>query len=445
LSGGGYRAALFHLGVIRRLNELGLLSRVNVISSVSGGSILSAFLANALRPWPEPGTVLTSKDFDANVAQPFAKFCKRNLRTGPILQRVLLPWNWFRPDTAVRALARTYQRHLNSMTLGELGSRPRFVFCATDMIFGVNWVFDSAPLDKHNRHDRGPGHTPSTLPARIGDYQVGYKNDPAWPIATAVAASSCFPPIFNPLEMHLNPNEFSGGHYGRPARKQATQRDDHSETVQPEPGGSGSGSDEPVDHLRPSDRDKLVGGISLSDGGVYDNLGSQPVMDDYGILLVSDGGAAFRSIQPIGRFDLITRVRRYTAIAGRGGGSMRKRVVIDRYDSGSWQGTLCTIATPPSEFKVGSPQRYADDLVEHRISEIRTDLDCFSTGEQAILQNHGYLQMDAATRTHLSTSGLLPNPIPDVNPPFEDYLSRQAVESTLAHSNKRKLLFKRCR
>jgi hypothetical protein len=40
LSGGGYRAALFHLGALRRLNEFGMLARLRTISSVSGGSII---------------------------------------------------------------------------------------------------------------------------------------------------------------------------------------------------------------------------------------------------------------------------------------------------------------------------------------------------------------------------------------------------------------------
>jgi NTE family protein len=44
LSGGGYRAMLFHLGGILRLNEAGLLSRLSRISSVSGGSITAATL-----------------------------------------------------------------------------------------------------------------------------------------------------------------------------------------------------------------------------------------------------------------------------------------------------------------------------------------------------------------------------------------------------------------
>ena len=39
LSGGGYRAMLFHLGGIWRLNELNLLATLKRVSSVSGGSI----------------------------------------------------------------------------------------------------------------------------------------------------------------------------------------------------------------------------------------------------------------------------------------------------------------------------------------------------------------------------------------------------------------------
>jgi NTE family protein len=45
LSGGGFRAMLFHAGALARMNELGLLSRAQRISSVSGGSIVNGHLA----------------------------------------------------------------------------------------------------------------------------------------------------------------------------------------------------------------------------------------------------------------------------------------------------------------------------------------------------------------------------------------------------------------
>ena len=43
LSGGGFRASIYHLGVIRRLEELGVMKHVNTISGVSGGAIIAAY------------------------------------------------------------------------------------------------------------------------------------------------------------------------------------------------------------------------------------------------------------------------------------------------------------------------------------------------------------------------------------------------------------------
>ena len=45
LSGGGYRAAAYHIGALRALHKLGVLDKVDVISSVSGGSITAASYA----------------------------------------------------------------------------------------------------------------------------------------------------------------------------------------------------------------------------------------------------------------------------------------------------------------------------------------------------------------------------------------------------------------
>src|SRR6187431_1883107 len=44
LSGGGFRATLYHLGLVRFLRDAGVLSQVTHITSVSGGSILAAHL-----------------------------------------------------------------------------------------------------------------------------------------------------------------------------------------------------------------------------------------------------------------------------------------------------------------------------------------------------------------------------------------------------------------
>lgn len=61
------------------------------------------------------------------------------------------------------------------------------------------------------------------------------------------------------------------------------------------------------------DRDDLVASIGLSDGGVYDNMGLEPVWKDHAAVLVSDGGAVF---EPEGDRGLFWRLNRYTAVAG---------------------------------------------------------------------------------------------------------------------------------
>src|SRR5438132_4944533 len=96
LSGGGYRAALFHLGALRRLNEVGLLSKLATISSVSGGSIANGLLAKA---WPTLTTALDKQsgvfgNFETVYEMPLREFCHRNIRTAPLLFDRLDPRNW---------------------------------------------------------------------------------------------------------------------------------------------------------------------------------------------------------------------------------------------------------------------------------------------------------------------------------------------------------------
>ena len=43
LSGGGFRASFFHLGTLRYLEEAGIMEKVEVVSTVSGGSIIGAY------------------------------------------------------------------------------------------------------------------------------------------------------------------------------------------------------------------------------------------------------------------------------------------------------------------------------------------------------------------------------------------------------------------
>src|SRR5690349_20178614 len=78
LSGGGYRAMLFHLGALYRLNELGLLPRLNQVSSVSGGSITAGVLGNA---WSrlEFDHSGKSRRFNAEVVDPVRRLASRTI------------------------------------------------------------------------------------------------------------------------------------------------------------------------------------------------------------------------------------------------------------------------------------------------------------------------------------------------------------------------------
>ena len=55
LSGGGARAMAFHLGCLRALHDLGILDRVRVFSTVSGGSVIGALYAANDEPFPACG------------------------------------------------------------------------------------------------------------------------------------------------------------------------------------------------------------------------------------------------------------------------------------------------------------------------------------------------------------------------------------------------------
>ncbi|MCW3118127.1 MAG: hypothetical protein JWM28_2209 [Chitinophagaceae bacterium] len=43
LSGGGYRADAFQLGILKQLHEMAVLDKIDVISTISGGSITGAY------------------------------------------------------------------------------------------------------------------------------------------------------------------------------------------------------------------------------------------------------------------------------------------------------------------------------------------------------------------------------------------------------------------
>ena len=123
LSGDGYRAALFHLGALSRLNELGLLAQVSTVGAVSGGSIVAALLATKV-PWPIDGAY---GEWPEQVARPLRAIAARHARARAIFRKP------FPGAAAEAALEERYARELVSTLGGEPRRGPNFIFGASGL------------------------------------------------------------------------------------------------------------------------------------------------------------------------------------------------------------------------------------------------------------------------------------------------------------------------
>ncbi|HWB69163.1 MAG TPA: patatin-like phospholipase family protein, partial [Solirubrobacterales bacterium] len=125
LTGGGWRAALFHLGALTRLNELGMLGQLDTVGAVAGGGILAALLATRV-PWPLSGAF---REWPEQVAAPMRELARRNARARALL----------RPSLASRGggvLEERYARELLASHIGRAPARPRFVLGAAGVVLG---------------------------------------------------------------------------------------------------------------------------------------------------------------------------------------------------------------------------------------------------------------------------------------------------------------------
>ena len=339
LSGGGFRASIFHLGALTRLNELGVLTQVDVISSVSGGSIIAGHLAALLRngniSWGNPGDVI--KNWDDEVVASFVPFVRSDIRSKPFLLGLL-------PGISnSQQLARIYDKffqgaHSGPLKLSEIPTSPQFIFCATNLFHGKNWEMT---------HVKGTGSASKTV---VGDYKTRGLNSTDWTLGDSVASSSCFPPIFSPLKPRL--------------------------------------SDKVSEDVRKYTR--------LSDGGLYDNLGLEPVWKTEPRVLVSDGGAPLNSEHKTG----VKRLLRYNSVVLEQVGSLRKRWFVEKLVNESLDGTYWGIKTFIKDYELSGKPFGFDKEITMKLARVRTDLDPFSPDEITILMKHGYEVADAAVNKH---------------------------------------------
>lgn len=230
LSGGGYRAAAFHLGVIRSLSSLGLLDKIAVISGVSGGSMIAA--AYGLRD--------DSTSFDEAFRGHLLK--NKMIKASDILKGFTYFW-----DKRLSRLERAAEKHLfGKRTLDELSTSPRIFIGATELGTGKGFYFAPALAGFYRMiaYDPHAGDQPIDLEVALNAAAPASNRK----ISTAFAASAAVPGVFNPMTLK---------------DKVVKQR------------------------LK---RDRVV----LVDGGVYDNLGVMPLLGiscDW--ILVSDAASPF--------------------------------------------------------------------------------------------------------------------------------------------------------
>lgn len=123
LSGGGFRASLYHLGVLRRLAELDLLRRVEVVSTVSGGSIVGALYALLVKRELERSERLGRRDY-LELVDELTRRTKEGIRSNPRARLLLDPVAVARALATSRGLARRmarlYERHFFAPVADEL-------------------------------------------------------------------------------------------------------------------------------------------------------------------------------------------------------------------------------------------------------------------------------------------------------------------------------------
>ena len=179
LSGGGYRATLFGLGGLWRLNEIGLLGNLDRITSVSGGSILAGVLAHR---WTKlQFSNGHASNFVDEIVKPIQHFCNKTIDIGAGLKGIFTPFK-----SAGQYLASSYRKDLfHDMTMGEIPvaqtyNAPMFIIYATNLQTGRSFRF---------RQDM------------MADYVLGMSTDTSVLLAEAVTASSAFPPVFSPVSI----------------------------------------------------------------------------------------------------------------------------------------------------------------------------------------------------------------------------------------------------
>jgi predicted acylesterase/phospholipase RssA len=236
LSGGGFRASLFHIGVLARLAELDVLRHVEVISGVSGGSIIGAHYYLEVRHLlqTKPDAQITRQDYIEivqRIERDFLAGVQRNIRMRVIANlwkniKMALPWLTYNRSERVGELyeselyarvqdgvGKKEPRWLNKLFIKPEGEKDSFkpkydnwrreakvpilILNATTLNTGHNWQFTASWM----------GEPPAGIDTEIDGsdrlrrmyYEEAPERHRRVRLGHAVAASACVPGLFEPL------------------------------------------------------------------------------------------------------------------------------------------------------------------------------------------------------------------------------------------------------
>jgi predicted acylesterase/phospholipase RssA len=411
LSGGGFRASLFHIGVLAKLAEMDLLRHIEVISCVSGGSILGAYyyleLQLLLETTPEPRHTDYIR-LVQRVERNFLAGVQKNIRLRVLLHPMSNIRLVLRESSTTHRLGDLYEKELYARIEDGKARAPRYmdqlkvrikdkpdfnpkydnwrrrakvpilVLNATSLNTCHNWQFTATTIgeppvsgsdNRIDANDRLRRLWYDEAPESFQKFRLGH----------AVAASACVPGLFDPLGL-----------------------------------------------------DKLYDGYiaRLVDGGVFDNQGVASLREqDCTVLLVSDASGqtgveedpkTSNLAVPVrannilmarvrqSEYQHVESLRAAEVVRGFGYVHLKKGLKAPMVD---WRGCIDRSDSPTESLRTNYGMRRD---IQRLLSAVRTDLDSFSDVEADCLMLSGYRM----TETEMDNFKDFPAPAPP-RPPGE--------------------------
>jgi predicted acylesterase/phospholipase RssA len=422
LSGGGFRASLYHLGVLARLAELDILRRVDVLSCVSGGSIVGAYYYLKVRKLLETRTDsdIRREDYVQIVHEMIEEFVagvKLNIRTRVAVNPIKnFRMFWSEKYSRTARAAELYDKHLyalvkdghrngerklNELTISPLTNRttgnpekdsefspkyqnwrrnakvPILVLNAATLNTGHTWQFTATWMGE------APGAIDSEIDGNDRLRRMYYGQAPSGynevSLGQAVGASAAVPGVFEPLTM---------------------------------------------DNLYP---DRIV---RLVDGGVTDNQGVATLLEqDCRVVLVSDASGQMESQLASSRgivgnllrtndiFQARIRQTQYQNLKARRRSNLLRGFMFVHLKGGldvnpiDWTDTRDPYnpvddVRPPASRRSTTPYEI-DKEIQQRLSVLRTDLDSFSEAEAYALMTSAYRMTEYQIREEKCVEGFV--------------------------------------